>query len=304
MLAGDRRALSRLLTLIESEPLAAAPIMASVHSRTGRAVVIGVTGPPGAGKSTLIDALVTMTRARGRTAGVIAVDPTSTISGGAVLGDRIRMSAHHDDEGVYVRSLSTRGSHGGLSALQGRRLGSSTHFGFDTVFLESVGVGQTELDVTTASDSVVVALVPEAGDAVQTMKAGLMEIGDIYIINKADRDGADRLAAAVKAEVRAATRDREWTPPVLMTKAHRAEGIDALLDAIQGHIAHLSAARVCVNAGHSGGGRSWPMRSRGESTIFLAPWTPNACSAMSLRTWPQVKSIPTRRSIELFPPMR
>lgn len=239
MLGGDRRALSRLLTLLEREPTAIASIMASVHARTGRAYVVGVTGPPGAGKSTVVDGLAAALRTTGRTVGVVAVDPTSTFTGGAVLGDRIRMAEHHADRGVFVRSLSTRGAHGGLSRVARASVRLLDAFGFNYVFLESVGVGQTELDVVKASDSVLVVLVPEAGDSVQVMKAGLMEIGDIYVINKADREGAHRLATAVKSEVRGKARKGTWIPPVLMTEARRTDGIAELLAAIERHREHL-----------------------------------------------------------------
>ena len=239
MIAGDRRALSRLLTLLEREPSTIAPIMTSVHARTGRAFVVGVTGPPGAGKSTVVDGLATALRATGQTVGVVAVDPTSTFTGGAVLGDRIRMAEHHADRGVFIRSLSTRGAHGGLSRVARASVRLLDAFGFNCIFLESVGVGQTELDVVRASDSVLVVLVPEAGDSVQVMKAGLMEIGDIYAVNKADREGAHRLAAAVKSEVRAKARKGTWTPPVLMTEARRADGISELLAAIERHREYL-----------------------------------------------------------------
>ncbi len=239
MLAGDRRALSRLLTLLEREPSAIASIMASVHARTGRAYVVGVTGPPGAGKSTVVDGLAGALRATGQTVGVVAVDPTSTFTGGAVLGDRIRMAEHHADRGVFVRSLSTRGAHGGLSRVARASVRLLDAFGFNYVFLESVGVGQTELDVVKASDSVLVVLVPEAGDSVQVMKAGLMEIGDIYVINKADREGAHRLVTAVKSEVRGRARKGTWTPPVLMTEARRTDGITELLTEIERHREHL-----------------------------------------------------------------
>lgn len=239
MLAGDRRALSRLLTSLEREPSAVASIMASVHAKTGQAYVVGVTGPPGAGKSTVVDSLATALRAIDQTVGVVAVDPTSTFTGGAVLGDRIRMAEHHADRGVFVRSLSTRGAHGGLSRVARASVRLLDAFGLGYVFLESVGVGQTELDVVKASDSVLVVLVPEAGDSVQVMKAGLMEIGDIYVINKADREGAHRLAAAVKSEVRAKARKGTWTPPVLMTEARSAEGIPDLVAAIERHKAYL-----------------------------------------------------------------
>ena len=239
MIAGDRRALSRLLTLIDRHPSAVAPIMAEIHPLTGRAHVVGVTGPPGAGKSTVVDRLAGPLRESGRTVGVVAVDPTSTFSGGAVLGDRIRMSDHHRDRGVFVRSLATRGMRGGLSRTARASVRLLDAFGFDCIFLESVGVGQTELDISKSSDTVLVVLVPEAGDSVQTMKAGLMEIGDIYLVNKADREGASRLAAALRSEIRARNQRDDWMPPVLMAEARRGKGISELLDAVDRHRAHL-----------------------------------------------------------------
>lgn len=240
MLAGDRRALSRLFTRLEREPASTPAVMAAVHARTGRAHVIGVTGPPGAGKSTVVDGLVTALRATDQTAGVVAVDPTSTFTGGAVLGDRIRMSDHHGDPGVFVRSLSTKGAHGGLSRVARASVRLLDAFGFARVFVESVGVGQTELDVVGAADTVVVVLVPEAGDSVQAMKAGLMEIGDVYVVNKADRDGADRLASSVESEIHARSVEAAWGPPVLTMRADRHEGVTELLGAVDRHREHLT----------------------------------------------------------------
>ena len=239
LLAGDRRALSRAFTLLEREPAATPSLMSAVHGRTGRAHVVGVTGPPGAGKSTVVDGLVTVLRAKTQTVGVVAVDPTSTFTGGAVLGDRIRMSRHHGDPGVFVRSLSTKGAHGGLSRVVGASVRLLDAFGFDRVLVESVGVGQTELDVVKVSDTVVVVLVPEGGDSVQAMKAGLMEIGDVYVVNKADREGADRLASAVQAEIEGSPAREGWSPPVLTARAAHGEGIAELLDAIDAHRDHL-----------------------------------------------------------------
>ena len=238
--------------------------MAAVHARTGRAHVIGITGPPGAGKSTIVDGLLVALRAAEETAGVVAVDPSSTFTGGAVLGDRIRMAGHHADAGVFVRSLSTKGVQGGLSRVARASVRLLDAYGFDRVFVESVGVGQTELDVIKASDTVVVVLVPEAGDSVQAMKAGLMEIGDIYVVNKADRDGADRLAMAVESEVQARTPRTPqtprtntgtntgsgagtWTPPVLTTRADHREGMAELLEAIDRHRHHMTAGPELEN---------------------------------------------------------
>ncbi len=240
MLAGDRRALARLFTTLERDPSSIPSVMAAVHERTGRAHVIGVTGPPGAGKSTIVDGLVAGLRAADETAGVVAVDPSSSFTGGAVLGDRIRMSGHHSDPGVFVRSLSTKGAHGGLSRVVRASVRLLDAFGFDRVFVESVGVGQTELDVVKASDTVVVVLVPEAGDSVQAMKAGLMEIGDVYVVNKADRNGADRLALVVESEVTAGAGGWSWSPPVLTTRADHRDGVAELLQAIDRHKDHLT----------------------------------------------------------------
>jgi len=240
MLAGDRRALARLFTILERDPATLPSVMAAVHARTGRAHVIGVTGPPGAGKSTIVDGLLVELRAVEETAGVVAVDPSSTFTGGALLGDRIRMADHHADAGVFVRSLSTKGVQGGLSQVARASVRLLDAYGFSHVFVESVGVGQTELDVIKASDTVVVVLVPEVGDSVQAMKAGLMEIGDIYVVNKADRDGADRLAMALESEVQARSNAGTWPPPVLTARADHREGMAELLEAIDRHRQHMT----------------------------------------------------------------
>ena len=235
MLKGDRRALARLFTILEQDSRRLPSIMKAVHPHTGRAYCVGVTGPPGAGKSTIVDSLVEIVRSQGLSAGVLAFDPTSPFSGGAVLGDRIRMQRHYLDRGVFIRSLATRGVHGGLSRVAGASVKLLDAFGTDIIIVETVGVGQTELDVTKVADTVVVVLVPEAGDAVQAMKAGLMEIGDIFAVNKADRDGAGLLAAAVRTTLDLGDGQRWWRPPVLLTRAHTGEGIQALYDQILAH---------------------------------------------------------------------
>ena len=250
MLGGDRQALSRLLSAIERDATHAPALMKALHPHTGRTYCVGVTGPPGAGKSTLVDCLVRLLRADDQAVGVLAVDPTSAFSGGAVLGDRIRMRDHTLDEGVYIRSLATRGAQGGLSRIAGAAVRLLDAFGMDTVIVESVGVGQTELSVMGLADTVIVVLVPEGGDAVQALKAGLMEIADILVVNKADREGAGRVAAAVKAEVRASRSGSWWTPPVLSTQAHNGDGLEALYTAIGRHRAesertsHLEGRRL------------------------------------------------------------
>ncbi len=232
----DRRALPRLFTLLERGPRACGEIMKAIHPVTGNAHCVGVTGPPGAGKSTLVDGLVRRYRESGASVGVLAVDPTSPFTGGAVLGDRVRMRRHYLDEGVFIRSMATRGWRGGLSLGAAAAVRLLDAFGMDVVIVESVGVGQTELDVMNVADTVVVVLVPEAGDAVQMLKAGLMEAADIFVVNKADRPNADRMAAVVGAEAAHGSAGAWWTPPVLMTTAHRAQGLGQLSDAIASHL--------------------------------------------------------------------
>src|SRR6266436_640047 len=190
MLGGDRLALARLITQVENRTAALPAIMKAVYPRAHGAYVVGVTGPPGAGKSTVVDRLTVLLRAEGATVGVVAVDPSSPFTGGAVLGDRIRMQTHALDPGVFIRSMATRGSLGGLAAATGDVIKLMDAFGFPWILIETVGVGQTELDIVRQADTTVVILVPESGDSVQAMKAGLMEVADIFVVNKADRDGA------------------------------------------------------------------------------------------------------------------
>ena len=235
MLGGDRRALARLFSLLERDHESLARIMRAIHPYTGAAYCIGVTGPPGAGKSTIVDRLVQLLRRDGANVGVLAIDPTSPYTGGAFLGDRVRMRRHYLDRGVFIRSLATRGVHGGLSRVASASVKLLDAFGKDTIFVETVGVGQTELDIMNVADTVVVVLVPEGGDSVQALKAGLVEIGDVFAVNKADRPGADRIAAALETVQSLGEGDSGWTPPVRLTQAHRGEGIQALYDAILQH---------------------------------------------------------------------
>jgi LAO/AO transport system kinase len=219
-----------------------------VHSRTGRAFVLGVTGPPGAGKSTLVDRLTTLLRAEGAKVGIIAVDPSSPFTGGAVLGDRIRMQTHTLDPEVFIRSMATRGSLGGLARATGDVIKLMDAFGFDWIMIETVGVGQTELDIVKQADTTVVALVPESGDAIQVMKAGLLEVADIFVVNKADRDGAHALMAELRFSVHlhytsgVAPKDVDWEIPVLAAQAANDVGIVELLTAIKRHRAALEQA--------------------------------------------------------------
>ena len=234
MLEGDRRALARLFSLLEKDADTLSAIMREVYPHTGGAYCIGLTGPPGAGKSTIVDGLIQIARDQDASVGVLAVDPTSPFSGGAVLGDRIRMQRHYLDEGVFIRSMATRGVHGGLSRVAWASVKLLDAFGKDIVIVETVGVGQTELDIMKVADTVVVTLVPEAGDSIQAMKAGLMEIADIFVVNKSDRGGADRLVSVIGTMLDIGDAEG-WRPPVISTQAHRKLGIPELYDAIQEH---------------------------------------------------------------------
>jgi len=241
MLSGDRLALARLITRVENRMPGLAEIMRSVQPRLGRAHVLGVTGPPGAGKSTLVDRLTARLRAEGASVGVIAVDPSSPFTGGAVLGDRIRMQAHTLDPGVFIRSMATRGSLGGLAAATGDVIKLMDAFGFPWILIETVGVGQTELDIVRQADTTVVILVPESGDSVQAMKAGLMEVADIFVVNKADRDGAHALMAELRFSAHlhysssVSAKDIEWEIPVLAAQATNDVGVAELLGEIKRH---------------------------------------------------------------------
>ena len=233
VLAGDPRAIARAISLIENEDTRAAPLVRAIFGKTGRAYVIGVTGPPGAGKSTLVDRMTTEIRGRGNTVGVLTVDPTSPFSGGAVLGDRLRMQGHAADAGVFIRSMATRGHLGGLARATGDAALVLDAAGSDIIVIETVGVGQDEVDIIRTADVSILVLVPGTGDDVQALKAGIMEIADIFVVNKADREDADRLVTAIESNLTLQTfAPNDWQPPVVKTIATNGAGVPDLVDTI------------------------------------------------------------------------
>ena len=237
--AGDRRALARALSWVENQRPGFERLLHALHGRLGHAYRVGITGPPGAGKSTLTEKYALRLRERGLKVGILAVDPSSPFTGGALLGDRIRMQDLTLDEGTFIRSMASRGRLGGLATTSLEAADLIEAFGFDVVVHETVGVGQTERDIVSAADTTVVVLVPESGDAIQAMKAGLMEIADVFVVNKADRPGADKLARALKATLglRAASPDG-WIPPIVRTVAVEGQGVEELERAIEAHREH------------------------------------------------------------------
>jgi LAO/AO transport system kinase len=235
ILEGDVRSVARLMSLIEDEVGDAISALKLLYPHTGRAHIVGITGPPGSGKSTLTDRLTEAYRARGQTVGIVAVDPTSPFSGGAILADRLRMQRHYLDEGVFIRSMATRGHLGGLARATNDVVDVLDAAGKQIIFIETVGVGQDEVEVVKAAHTCVVVMVPGLGDSVQTIKAGIMEIGDVFVVNKADREGTDRTVQDIQMALMMNPPGAAWQPKVCTSVATRGDGIPELVEAIEAH---------------------------------------------------------------------
>lgn len=241
VLTGDRRAVARAISLVEDGHADLEVISAGIYARTGRATTLGLTGAPGVGKSTLATELVRAERATGRSIAVLAIDPTSPYTGGALLGDRVRMQEHATDPGVFIRSMATRGHLGGMALATPEAVRVLDAAGYDEVIVETVGVGQAEVDVAAATDTVVLVLAPGMGDSVQMAKAGVLEVADVFVVNKADREGAGEVARELRQMLHLGAA-RAWDPPVLLSSALEREGIDELRASIASHRAHLETS--------------------------------------------------------------
>ncbi len=247
LLEGDRRAVARLISMVENGDPAAAEPVRRLHTHAGRAHIVGVTGAPGTGKSTLVCSLTKTLRARGKSVGIIAIDPSSPFSGGAILGDRIRMQELATDPGVFIRSMGTRGALGGLSVAANDAVNILDAFGKEVIVVETVGAGQAEVDIVNLAHTSVVVTMPGGGDEIQAIKAGIMEIGDIFVVNKADRDGAARAGAEISMMLELADREDGYLPPVIRTVATSGEGVGELADALAEHHRFLASAGLLAH---------------------------------------------------------
>ncbi len=249
VVAGDVRAVARLIRDIDDGTPGVRGVLKELYSHTGRAYVVGITGAPGVGKSTLVDQMISHLRKRDKTVGVLAVDPTSPFSGGAILGDRIRMQRHATDQGVFIRSLATRGQFGGLTQSTRSAIDVLDAMGKDVILVETVGVGQDEVDVVKSAHTTVIVVMPGMGDDIQAIKAGILEVGDIFVINKADREGVDRTESHLKLMIEMDEKKYSggWEPPILRTQAVFDKGIEGLLEEIDRHGEHLAGTGGGLN---------------------------------------------------------
>ncbi len=245
--AGDVRTLARAISMVENRGPGWSELLKGLFPHSGKARVLGLTGPPGAGKSTLVDQLARFYRKENRTVGIIAVDPTSPYTGGAILGDRIRMQEHFSDPGIYIRSMATRGSLGGLARTTADVTTVLDASGRDLIMIETVGVGQDEVDIVRLAEVTILILVPGMGDDVQTIKAGIMEIADIFVINKSDRDGAENVEREIRTLQSLAIRSDGWTPPIVKTVASEGTGIAELADAVSKYEMYLKEKNLALN---------------------------------------------------------
>ncbi|KYC51539.1 MAG: membrane ATPase/protein kinase [Candidatus Methanofastidiosum methylothiophilum] len=244
MISGNRRSLGKIITLMENDSSSCSYIIPKIHSKTGKAHIIGITGPPGSGKSSVVDKLISYYRNEGLKVGVVAIDPTSPFTGGAILGDRIRMKKHYTDKEVFIRSMATRGSLGGLSEATGNAVKALDAFGKDIIIIETVGAGQIEVDIVKVADTVIVISVPSMGDSVQTIKAGIMEIGDIFAVNKADIEGAEKCIMEIKMMLDLSEKKEDWVPPIVKTYGNLEDGAIELYESIKEHHNYL------IKSGH------------------------------------------------------
>ena len=288
--AGDRRALARLITIVEAGSPAGATVLATLFPEGGRAWATGLTGAPGAGKSTLTDQLIVRIRKDGDEVAVVAIDPSSPFSGGAVLGDRVRMQDHVDDPGVYIRSMASRGHLGGIAAATPRVIATLDGLGFPEILVETVGVGQAEVEIAANADTTIVVVNPGWGDSVQAAKAGLLEIGDVFVVNKADRHGFSETVRDLTQMLELGHQEG-WAPPIVATVASTGEGVDELWQAIADHRAHLQAS-----------GRLEEMRHRRLAVeleaALLAGMRRQVSSAVPATQWEEIVERVAQRKID------
>ncbi len=277
-LDGDPRSIARLISIVESDSPYAEKIMKTIYPRSGKAHFIGITGSPGAGKSTLVDKIIKEFKSQGKSVGVVAVDPSSPFTGGAILGDRLRMQSHALDPDVFIRSMGSRGSLGGLSHATYEAALILDACGKDVVLIETVGVGQSEVDIVKIADTVALVLVPGMGDDIQIMKAGIMEIADVFVINKADRDGADKMAREVNVMLDLLG-ERAWRPPVYKTVAEKGEGVTEAVAAFSDHQKYLQKTE-------EGRKRKWQRLEREVEEILR-----REISRIVERSWNETKSV-------------